>query len=87
LNEEHMDVPGTMDELEAWLATLDPIAAAKLLGVIGDRRNAGTIGAWRRKFVWEAAQEATHAEVAGQLGVTPNTVNKACIEHRRTLAE
>lgn len=80
-----MDIPATMDELHAWLDEHDPIAGAKFLGLILDRRNASALAAWRRKDVWEAAQSATHAEVAAKLGVTPNTVNKACVEHRRSL--
>lgn len=82
-----MDIPGTMDELRTWLAEADSLPRAKFLGLVLDRQHAAALGALRREGVWEAAQEATHAEVAEVLGVTPNTVNKACIEHRKTLAE
>lgn len=81
-----MDIPGTMDELRTWLAALDPIPRAKFLGLVLDRQHIGELGAIRREAVWQATEDATYAVVAEQLGVTVSTVNKARIEHKKTLA-
>ena len=82
-----MAIPGTMDELRAWLAAADPISRAKFLGLVLDRTHLSELGAIRREGIWEATNDATYAAVAEQLGVHPNTVNKARIEHKKTITD
>lgn len=82
-----MDIPATMDELEPWLAALDPITRARFLSVVTDTRNLGKLGAWRKAAVFEAAQEETQAAVAEKLGVATKSVSKAVYEHRLATKE
>lgn len=77
-----MTHPGpTLPELLAWLRELPPVDRARLAGVLVDARTVVAVAALRREAVWEATREASRAEVASALDVSPQAVGKAVTAH------
>lgn len=76
-------IPGTWDEVVAWLETMSPIPRARLLAVLVDAKNTVQLAAMRKAAVAEASiGYGAAAEVAAALGMSVRRVYKTVSEHR-----
>ena len=80
------NTPTALDEVLAWLDTIDPIQRARWLGALIDAQNLPLLSGRRVAAVYDATRHGSYAAVAAQLGVSTAAVNKAVTQHKATQA-
>lgn len=66
-----------LEEVLAWLGSLEPVVRARYLAVLLDGRNRARLSDVRVAAVYAATRKATHAVVAAGIGVSASAVNHA----------
>lgn len=74
-----------LDEVLAFLGTLEPMQRARWLGAVLDRRNAPRLRAERVAVIYEATRQWAYDTVAADLGVSWSAVRNAVKAHAATL--
>lgn len=76
-----MDALRTLDDLRAWLDTLNPSDRVASCRLLADTKTSAMLGQIADETVYEATRTQRAQDVAEQFGLTPRQVQRAVANH------